>query len=449
MVLGSMLAYADALKKGAQALQESDFYFPGHQLIFNALTALYQKEKPADILLVSEELKRQNKLASAGGIDILLSLVQYAGTSAHTEEYIEELKKSARLRELIYLAQKMALKAQAPFANSAEIALDASEQIKRIEKQKLGLEKLPIRFLNQFEHNFLTAAPAKKAMLLEYYNNQGIQQGYMPKGIVAMLVGAGGVGKTHLLTQLALSLATGLPWLSTFTPTAQGKMGNVFLGLGENRYDDIHRILYKSSKYLRDMPENVLEEASKRIAAYSFCGQQAAFLEKGKPSRYFREFKMRLEELAPKEGWSLIILDPISRLLGADAEDDNASATQFIALLEELTIDLPGNPTVLFAHHVNKSAIERGKDQDQTAARGSSALTDGVRWQANFIKARVEHPEDSNVAILKMTKSNFTMIMDEIKTKKDSEGFLERFFDNTLTPKKGDLLQDIFAGKYS
>lgn len=163
-----------------------------------------------------------------------------------------------------------------------------------------------------------------------------------------------------------------------------------------------------------------MQEASKRIASFSFCGQQSSFLTNGKPSPYFRELKKRLQDLA--EGWSLIILDPVSRLLGIDAETDNAAATQFIALLEELAMDLPGNPTILFAHHMNKAAAKESKT-DQTAARGSSALTDGVRWQLNF--SRCDTSTKHEVGSLKLTKSNFTALHREIIVKKDEEGILE------------------------
>jgi hypothetical protein len=237
------------------------------------------------------------------------------------------------------------------------------------------------------------------------------------------------VSVTHLLAQLAISISTGITWLETFTTTkhcGEEKRGNVFFGLGENQYDDIHRVLHKASKKLREHQPDIIEEdplieASKRIAAFSFCGQQAAFIEDKKPSLYFRQLKMKLIERSPKGGWSLIILDPISRLMGADAEIDNGVATQFIALLEELTIDLPGNPTILFAHHVSKAAIQAGEKQNQTAARGASALTDGVRWQTNFFKE-----DNGELTILEMTKSNFTPVIDRIHLKKESDGYLKK-----------------------
>lgn len=456
MVLGSMLTSQNSFKIAINSLDESDFYFSEHQLVLNTLKILYRQNKPADLLLVIEELKRQSKSDVPSRIAYVTSLAQYAGTSIYVEEYIEELKKFSQLRQFIHLAQKMAKNALDPNQDPTKIALEAHEQIKCIEKCKPTREQFPIKFLHQLEKNYLFTEPQKKPMLLEYTDENGKPLPFLPKGIVAMLVGAGGVGKTHLLAQLTISIATGTPFLDIFNPThycGEENKGSVFFGLGENHYDDIHRILHKAAKELRKGHLQILEDALFRIAPFSFCGQQAAFLEHGKPSRYFRELKTRLENLAPENGWSLIILDPVSRLLGADAEEDNASATQFIALLEELTLELPGNPTVLFAHHVNKSAIDKGKDQDQTAARGSSALTDGVRWQANFIKSKGDRPELKDVAILKMTKSNFTAILDDIKTKRSLDGFLKHFSDaqqqdeTKANIKKKNPIEDIFSGR--
>lgn len=429
MVLGCALANTEYLKKVAEGLDKSDFYLTEHKTIFEALKTFNQYNKPADIHLICEELKKQDKLKHAGGTSNVITIVQYAGASAYVEEYIDELKEFTKKRQLLDLSQKIIKKIDnsTEKENTSSIILDIQEDIKRIEKNSGSKDKFPIKFISQFDKNFLFIEPSKKPMLLEYANEKTIPTGFLPKGIVAMIAGAGGVGKTHLLAQLAISVSTGTSFLGTFTPTehsGERKKGNVFFGLGENQYDDIHRILYKASKRLREhepdiLKEDTLTEASKRIAPFSFCGQQASFLEDKKPSSYFRHLKMRLTELAPKEGWALIILDPVSRLMGADAETDNAAATQFIALLEELTIELPGNPTVLFAHHVSKSAINESKS-NQTAARGSSALTDGVRWQANLFKNEKEE------LTLKVTKSNFTAILEPITIRKNYDGYLER-----------------------
>lgn len=111
MVLGCMLTSVNGLNVAADALDSSDYYFQEHQLIFGALKEAYKKDKPADIHLISEELKRQEKLGSVGGLSYLTTLAQYAGTSAYIEEYVELVKDKAILRRMITAAQIVEKKA--------------------------------------------------------------------------------------------------------------------------------------------------------------------------------------------------------------------------------------------------------------------------------------------------------------------------------------------------
>ena len=86
MVLGCMLTNINALNIAADSLHDLDFYYTEHQVIYSALKGAYRADKPADIHLIGEELKRQNKLDGVGGISYLTTLAQYAGTSAFIEE---------------------------------------------------------------------------------------------------------------------------------------------------------------------------------------------------------------------------------------------------------------------------------------------------------------------------------------------------------------------------
>lgn len=446
MVLSCMLNKGEYLKIGAESIEESDFYHKENQIIFKILHTEYFEGRPVDVHLLSEKLKAQNKLKEVS-LGYIVEVSERAGTSAYLEEYIDELKKIRMQREFIYLGKQVvesAVKGEDP----SKLLIDLRENLDQIEKHKKLSDKFPMRFLNEINKNYLLTVPPKKAMLLEYLSDNEVNvTGFLPKGIVAMIAGAGGLGKTHLLAQLAISVATGTPWLETYTTTkycGADKKGNVFLGLGENQYDDIQRVLYKAAKKIRNHNPDIVEtdpllEAGKRIMPYSFCGQNAAFIEDGKPSRYFHDFKRRLIECAPKDGWTLIILDPVSRLMGADAESDNAAATRFIALLEELTIDLPGNPTILFAHHVNKGAVKGSENEaSQADARGSSAITDGVRWQLNLKKYTegngTNKKTDPRKVTLEMTKSNFTILSLPMTICKDWEGFLTRQIEISQAP---------------
>jgi len=107
MVLGCMLTSHDSLNIAADALDDHDFYFTEHKAIFAALQYAYRNDKPADVHLISEELKRQNKLEAIGGISYLTSVAQYAGTSAYIEEYAEIVKNKSLLRQIINATQSI------------------------------------------------------------------------------------------------------------------------------------------------------------------------------------------------------------------------------------------------------------------------------------------------------------------------------------------------------
>lgn len=128
MVLGCMLTSINSLNIAADSLDDSDFYFTEHKIIFQVLKESYKKDKPADVHLVCEELKRQNKLSSVGGVAYVTTLAQYAGTSAYIEEYTEIIRNKSILRKMIHasqLVEKSALDEPADVGT----ALDDAQQL--------------------------------------------------------------------------------------------------------------------------------------------------------------------------------------------------------------------------------------------------------------------------------------------------------------------------------
>lgn len=344
------------------------------------------------------------------------------------DEFSEESIKSSSMQEdqkkllLDLLQEKDSLVKALEWAQGMEKAITSQKPLTQ-----------SIRFICENKVNFLLEDAPEAPRLINYLDDSRPKP-FIRKGIVAMLVGAGGVGKTHALAQLAVSIATGTNWLGRF-PIEQP--GYVFMALGENAEEDIHRLLRKIVKSLskKDLGHTFFEkdpflEASRRLAVTSVTGSDATFIHQGQPTAFFRNLLSELIAKEPEEGWSCIILDPISRFLGADAETDNAAATLFISLLERLTLELKGQPTVLFGHHMNKSGVG-SKNTDQSAARGSSAITDGVRWQANLERVRKEESQNEgesfepNQITLRAVKSNFTVILPEQRLKKDDDGCLQ------------------------
>jgi replicative DNA helicase len=111
MVLGCMLTSVNSLNIAADGLDDSDFYFSEHKVVFLVLKEAYKGDRPADVHLVCEELKRQEKLEGIGGPSFVAGLAQYAGTSAHIDEYVGIVKNKAVLRRMINASQIVEKKA--------------------------------------------------------------------------------------------------------------------------------------------------------------------------------------------------------------------------------------------------------------------------------------------------------------------------------------------------
>lgn len=128
MVIGCMLTSINALNVGADSLDDTDFYYTEHKIIFQVLKTAFKQDKPADVHLICEELKRMEKLDAVGGAAYITTLAQYAGTSAHIEEYCRLVSDKSILRCMINSSQVVEKRALEEPQDVYE-ALDEAQQM--------------------------------------------------------------------------------------------------------------------------------------------------------------------------------------------------------------------------------------------------------------------------------------------------------------------------------
>lgn len=338
------------------------------------------------------------------------TVISSCASDLKKEEAIELLHKCERLRESIEWAEKMEKALQVNIGKSLELF-----------------------FISELSRDYFTKEPPEKPSLLYFVEEDGKKSTFLHKEITSMLVGEGGRGKTHLLALLGASVATGIPFLGQIEVD---KPGAVCFVVGENNHGDIHRLLFKTHRHLENILKrnkerrdgrhfkihykNPLEHLPQKFIPVSVHGMNSHFIgEKGEPTNFYNQFLAQLKSKEPEEGFQLIILDPASRFAGPEAEKDNAIATSFIASLERISEELKGHPTIILSHHKSKSAI-RENWGTQADARGSSGLTDGVRWQGNLSKG-----ESNEHSVLEVTKTNFTSYPKKLIVKKGKDGVPE------------------------
>jgi hypothetical protein len=300
---------------------------------------------------------------------------------------------------------------------------------------------------------------------------------WLPRGKAGMLAAPGGTGKSQALIQLALCIAAGpesdRKWLGHYEIPDDAR-GPVVLALGEEGERDCHRRIRHVIDTL-DYSEAERKAVRRNLYTLPLAGRPSALLDE--PGRLERALERRAKRTGEHptgveieramlgyteqvekwrtllnnppgadgpQPWKAIILDPASRFVGPEAEQDNAVATRFVEILEGWALkrfgDQPIGPSVLVSHHVKKSSADDPKSllYHQGAARGSSGLTDGVRWQANMAADTFrERGETFDVVGLNVVKVNGGPSGEPLFLKRKAHGVLAydpngaaKFYDN-------------------
>lgn len=249
-------------------------------------------------------------------------------------------------------------------------------------------------------------APPRDWLLKRAAENDGPDIGFMPRGNALMLTAGGGTGKTMALGQLALCIAsgTGRPWIGSLVVADEARRGRVVLAVGEEDQKEMHRRLYAGAQALGLTPEQ-RDRAIANLKVLPLRGRDCKLTCASRDGEARRtdlhaEFMERLSNDGPT---ALVILDPLIRFAGANAETSQEAATAFVEAVEALTT-VPGKPSVLVAHHTSQEALLHG-NRTAVAARGVTSLPNGFRWVLNLVE---EDASGGRVVSVNLSKTNCT-----------------------------------------
>jgi phosphoribosylcarboxyaminoimidazole (NCAIR) mutase len=195
-------------------------------------------------------------------------------------------------------------------------------------------------------------------------------------GIVGMLIAPGGRGKSMVLLQLAVSIATGRPWLGLVDIPHPGKVAVI---LAEETTDEVRRRLYRIAQSL-DLTEDERRLVLERVIALGLQGEDVSLIDIAKEQVAMSELHETMRVLLAEHQCD-VLLDPAVRFLPG-SESDNVIANKAVRALEKLT--LAAGRTLILAHHTGKDSRKNGNQGTAADARGVTGLTDSARWVANL-----------------------------------------------------------------
>jgi replicative DNA helicase len=103
-VLGSIFLDADTLVEAMEYIEPKDFYRRSHQIIFQTMMTLSDRNEAIDVVTIKDRLEQENLLEDVGGLSYLSDLALAVPTAANVVYYAKIVEQKALLRNLIQTA---------------------------------------------------------------------------------------------------------------------------------------------------------------------------------------------------------------------------------------------------------------------------------------------------------------------------------------------------------
>lgn len=205
-VLGSMIIDPRCIGEVIETLNRNAFYHSEHQMLFDAVISLYEKNRGDGIdgLLVRNELERHNQLEAIGGAEYLQRVIESVPSSASIQYYADIVREKMLLRETIIAATEILTDAYDESGDAAEKLDTAERRIfavtdKRITSSAVALKDLVTKayeMIEKREGTHVTGLPTG------YYELDDKTCG-LQKGEMLIIAGRPSMGKTAFALNVA------------------------------------------------------------------------------------------------------------------------------------------------------------------------------------------------------------------------------------------------------
>jgi hypothetical protein len=325
-LLGSILLDS-SLWLQIDSLGAQDFGLEAHRRIYGRMAAMFEDQRPVDIVTLTLELAQLDQLAACGDAGYLASLLEHAFPE-NFSAYVRTVRESSRDRRYSHLLESLSRSAK------TDDRLAKLEQMQALLREE-SLDTDPsssvavVRMLSEVE--------AKKV--------DWLKEPYIPKGMLTMLTGDPGVGKSFIALGITADVAR-----------RGGKT--------------VYLTIENSAAYtLRPRFDALKGDASKLILLEGISAQG---ITRSVTLRDIEVLDKTLGEHKPE----LVVIDPIQSYLGAGVDAHRSNETRPI---------LDGLAKLAEKHHVAvlilRHASKNGSGRAIYRGLGSIDFTGAVRCE--------------------------------------------------------------------
>ncbi len=208
-VLGAMMIDKKGVDDVIDIIHAEVFYKPAHQFIYDAIFTLFENSEPIDLLTVSNQLRKNQKLDAVGGDFYLVNLSQKVSSAAHIEFHARIILQKFIQRRLISISSEI-------ITNSYDETVDVFDLLDSAETKLFDITQGNLKKSSEAAHNLVAQALKK---IEEISNQEGMSgvatgftkldqltSGWQPSDLI-ILAARPGMGKTAFVMSMAKNMA--------------------------------------------------------------------------------------------------------------------------------------------------------------------------------------------------------------------------------------------------
>jgi replicative DNA helicase len=366
-ILSAILVDNDTLLEVLEILSPEDFYRSAHQKIFSAISDLFSKNEPVDLVTLTNILREHDRLEEIGGAAFLANLVDTVPLAVNAQYYAKIVFDKACLRRLIEKANSIAKRCFEDRGDVDNVIDFAESSIFEISENKIKPTFYPIGKIIENNIDVLEERQGNKAMVT------GVPTGFtkldeltagFQKSDLVILAGRPGMGKTALGLNIAKNAAvdSNIP-VAIFSLEMSKEQLSFRMLSSEARID--------SSRLRRGF---ISQDDWIKITDSAGILSQAPIFIDDSPNITALEIRAKSRRLKMEKDIGLIIIDYLQLMKGrASAERRDLEISEISRSLKALAkeLDLP----VVALSQLNRKLEERSDKRPQLSdLRESGAL---------------------------------------------------------------------------
>jgi replicative DNA helicase len=338
--LGGMLLSSDAIADVLELVKAEDFYFPKHEIIFNAINTVFSRQEPTDVIMITDQLTRDGNLNKIGGASYLHTLESSVPTAANASYYASIVADKAILRKLVQSGTRITQLGYAAEGDPSELVNDAQVEIFTIGRSAGAQDAIVLRdavkvAVNEMEEQ---AKSAKEGLDIPtgFRELDDVTNGLHP-GQLILIAARPGLGKSTLALDFARSAA-----LRSHVPT-------VFFSLEMSATEISQRLMSAETNVPLSAirkSKDLQSEGWKRINTLQPKLDDTPLYIDDSPNLTLSEIRAKCRRLKAQHGIKLVIIDYLQLMTsGKKVENRQQEVSEFSRSLKLLAKEL-GVPIV-------------------------------------------------------------------------------------------------------